>query len=264
MSSIGPARATVRTTSGTTARATSRSPSRPSARTVERTSVRTAERPSARRTSWHASPPSARTTVRRTRVRRGRAFAALVLAGIVACLAGGLLSSSASGPLATLRAGAEAVLGRGPLGEADGRIPAGTTVFSDDVPGVADLDRALLRALRRAGTVAARDGVVLVVDSGRRSPAYQERLRRDAVARYGSSAEAARWVATGDRSAHVSGDAVDLASTGAAWLAEHGAAFGLCRIYDNEPWHFELRPAAVRNGCPERYADPTHDPRLRP
>ncbi|WP_026910726.1 M15 family metallopeptidase [Patulibacter minatonensis] len=205
----------------------------------------------------------ARTTVRRTPVRRGRV--AVLLAVLVLVVVGlGALSSSSSGPLAAVRERAAAALGRGELGEADGRIPAGTTVFADDVPGVADLDPALLGALRRAGTVARRDGVALVVDSGRRSPAYQERLRREAVARYGSAAEAARWVATADRSAHVSGDAVDLGWAGAAWLSERGAAYGLCRIYDNEPWHYELRPDAAREGCPARYADPTHDPRLQP
>ncbi|HET9016472.1 MAG TPA: hypothetical protein VFN57_12815 [Thermomicrobiaceae bacterium] len=48
-----------------------------------------------------------------------------------------------------------------------------------------------------------------------------------------------------------------------AWLFEHGAACGLCQIYRNEPWHDELRPQAVDRGCPPRYADPTHDPRMR-
>lgn len=49
----------------------------------------------------------------------------------------------------------------------------------------------------------------------------------------------------------------------ADWLARHGAAFGLCRVYRNEPWHFELRDGAAVNGCPRPYADPGHDPRLR-
>ena len=49
----------------------------------------------------------------------------------------------------------------------------------------------------------------------------------------------------------------------AAWLSAHGAGFGLCRVYRNEPWHFELRPAATSQGCPPLYADPTHDPRMQ-
>ncbi|MBI5105472.1 MAG: M15 family metallopeptidase [Solirubrobacterales bacterium] len=151
----------------------------------------------------------------------------------------------------------------GPLGEADGAVPGGTTVFDDNIPGIAKLDAALLDALRRAAADAAGDGVAFVVDSGWRSPAYQEHLLDEAVQKYGSAAEAARWVATPGTSAHVSGDAVDLGPAGAAWLSRHGAAYGLCRIYGNEPWHYELRPGAVARGCPAMYADPTHDPRMR-
>jgi D-alanyl-D-alanine carboxypeptidase len=152
----------------------------------------------------------------------------------------------------------------GALGEADGAVPDGTTVFDDEIPGVAKLDSALLGALRQAATSAADDGVEFVVDSGWRSPAYQEQLLHEAVLKYGSEAEAARWVATPNTSAHVSGDAVDIGPSGAAaWLSEHGAQYGLCQIYGNEPWHFELRPDAVDHGCPSMYADAAHDPRMQ-
>ena len=124
------------------------------------------------------------------------------------------------------------------------------------------LDPALDDALHRAATVAAGDGVKLVVESGWRSPEHQERLLREAVATYGSEEEAARWVATPATSPHVAGDAVDMTSAAAAWLSGHGAAYGLCQVYANEPWHFELRPQAVDHGCPPLYADPTHDPRM--
>ena len=33
-------------------------------------------------------------------------------------------------------------------------------------------------------------------------------------------------------------------------MSEHGASHGLCQIYGNEPWHYELRPKAVSSGCP--------------
>ena len=89
-----------------------------------------------------------------------------------------------------------------------------------------------------------------------------EHLLQDAVSKYGSEAEAARWVATPNTSAHVSGDAVDIGPFDAtAWLSEHGAKYGLCQIYSNEPWHYELRPEAIGHGCPPMYADPTHAPR---
>jgi len=152
---------------------------------------------------------------------------------------------------------------RGALGDAGGAVPGGTTVFDDEVAGVARLDPALLAALRRAATDAGGEGVDFIVNSGWRSPAYEDQLRREAIAKYGSEAEAARWVATGTTSPHVSGDAVDLASAGAAWLSAHGAAYGLCQIYGNEPWHFELRPKAIAGGCPAMYADPTRDPRVQ-
>jgi zinc D-Ala-D-Ala carboxypeptidase len=153
--------------------------------------------------------------------------------------------------------------GRGALGEADGAVPDGTTVFDDQVPGVANLTPDLLAALRRAATDAADDGVEFFVDSGWRSPAYQEHLLQEAVSKYGSEEEAARWVATPQTSPHVSGDAVDIGPSDAtAWLSEHHAQYGLCQIYANEPWHYELRPEATDQGCPPMYADPTHDPRM--
>ena len=152
----------------------------------------------------------------------------------------------------------------GPLGEADGAVPDGTTVFDDWVPGVANLDPVLLAALRRAASGAEQDGVEFFVDSGWRSPEYQQQLLRQAVLKYGSAEEAARWVASPKTSAHVSGDAVDIGrSDAAAWLSDHGAGYALCQIYRNEPWHYELRPEAVEQGCPPAYADATQDPRAQ-
>jgi LAS superfamily LD-carboxypeptidase LdcB len=149
-------------------------------------------------------------------------------------------------------------------GEADGAVPDGTTVLDDEIPGVAKLDPALLGALRRAATDAADDRVELYVTSGWRSPMYQEQRRQEAISKYGSEKEAARWVANATASAHVSGDAVDIGPFDAtAWLSKHGATYGLCQIYRSEPWHYELRPKAIDHGCPPMYADPTHDPRMQ-
>jgi zinc D-Ala-D-Ala carboxypeptidase len=144
-----------------------------------------------------------------------------------------------------------------------GSVPDGLTVF-DDVPAVAGLDPELLAALRRAATDAAADGVEFVVNSGWRSPEHQDRLLREAIEKYGSEQEAARWVSTPETSQHVKGNAIDIGPAAArAWLSEHGAAYGLCQIYANEPWHYELRPEAVEHGCPPMYPDPSHDPRMR-
>ena len=152
---------------------------------------------------------------------------------------------------------------RGALARADGAVPDGTTVFDDEVTGVANLDPALLRAVRRAATDAADDGVEFFVNSGWRSPQYQEPLLHEAVSTYGAEREAARWVATPNTSAHVSGDAVDVGFAATVWLSRHGAEYGLCQIYRNELGHYELRREAVDHGCPPMFADPTHDPLMQ-
>ena len=236
-----------------------------------------------------ASRAPARTTDRRIRTRRVCAGVLLVsIAAIAAALgyqslAASFSTASPSGaaarpigatvgehrralgePNGVVPGGATVAAPRRALGEPDGAVPSGTTVFDDAVPGVANLDPDLLGALRRAARDAEGDGVEFVVDSGWRSPEYQEQLLREAVSKYGSAEEAARWVATPKTSAHVSGDAVDIGPRdAAAWLSQHGAAYGLCQIYGNEPWHFELRREAIEHGCPPAYADPTHDPRLQ-
>ena len=196
---------------------------------------------------------------------RLRFVTAVVVAAIVIVIvivAGrGWLSSS---PTAVPQARPPLSEGRAALGEADGALPDGTSVFDDAVPGVARLDPALLTALRRAAADAAERDVRLLVDSGWRSRPYQERLFRAAVAKYGSAEQASRWVATASTSGHVSGEAVDIGGGGArGWLSRHGARYGLCQTYRNEPWHYELRPEARHSGCPRMYADAAHDPRMR-
>lgn len=153
----------------------------------------------------------------------------------------------------------------GVVTEADGSLPDGATVFDVAYPGVARMSPDLLTALRKAATDAADDGIEIRVNSGWRSPDYQQQLLVAAVAEYGSIEEAARWVASPDTSAHVSGHAVDIGPFEAtAWLSEHGADYGLCQVYGNEAWHFELRPEAIDRVCPAMYPDPTHDPRMQP
>jgi zinc D-Ala-D-Ala carboxypeptidase len=153
--------------------------------------------------------------------------------------------------------------GPGALGVADGRLPDGVGVF-DTYPAVTNLDPELLAALRDATTDAAGDGATIYVNSGWRSSAYQEQLRHEAATKYGTSADTARWVAIAATSPHVSGDAVDIGDHDATtWLSEHGSRYGLCQIYANEPWHYELRLHTVHHGCPDMYADPSHDPRMQ-
>jgi zinc D-Ala-D-Ala carboxypeptidase len=224
----------------------------------------------------------ARPTTRRIRIRRIHVAGLLVVIAAIAAALGhqsASSSSTAASPIDALRSEHRGALGEphgavpdgatvsehgGALGEADGAVPDGTTVFDDEIPGVANLDSDLLGALRQAATDAADDGVEFYVDSGWRSSEYQEQLLREAVSKYGSEEEATRWVATPNKSAHVSGNAVDIGpSDDTTWLSEHGAKYGLCQIYGNEPWHYELRPEAIAHGCPPLYADPTQDPRMQ-
>ncbi len=206
----------------------------------------------------------------RAEARRAPSLILVGLAVVIAAIIGtlGYQSASSSAPsFSEVRSGdhgGTTTEDGGAVTEDDGALPDGVTVFDDEYPGVANLDPDLLQALREAATDAADDGIEFQVNSGWRSPEYQEQLLREAVSEYGSEEEAARWVAATNRSAHVSGDAVDIGPFDAtAWLSEHGAHYGLCQIYRNESWHYELRPEATSRGCPPMYADPTHDPRMQ-
>ena len=210
------------------------------------------------------------TAAARTKTRRTLRLTAVGLVVVVIAIIGTLVSQSMSSSVTSfgdvLRGdhGGTTTEADGAVTEDDGALPDGVTVFDDQYPGVTNLDPDLLQALREAATDAADDGIEFYVNSGWRSPEYQNQLLREAVSKYGSEEEAARWVATADTSPHVSGDAVDIGSFDAtAWLSEHGAEYGLCQIYSNESWHYELRLQAIDRGCPPMYADPTHDPRMQ-
>jgi hypothetical protein len=213
-----------------------------------------------------------RTASARTRTRGNRRTLRPTVVGLVVvavAIIGTLVYRSASPATPSFREvprgnhGGASTEADGVVTEADGVLPDGVTVFDDQYPGVANLDPDLLQALREAATDAGDDGIELYVHSGWRSPEYQDQLFREAVSEYGSEEEAARWVATVDTSAHVSGDAVDVGPFDAtAWLSERGAEYGLCQIYGNEAWHYELRPEAVDRGCPPMYADSTRDRRM--
>ncbi|CAJ1507473.1 M15 family metallopeptidase [[Mycobacterium] burgundiense] len=122
-------------------------------------------------------------------------------------------------------------------------------------PAVGRLEPALLRAVQDAANAAAAQGITMTVNSGWRSPQFQQRLLDDAVSTYGSYAAARQFVQTPEQSKHVVGAAVDIGGPDAAqWLGTHGARFGLCQIYANETWHFEL--AADADGvCPPLLPD---------
>lgn len=86
-------------------------------------------------------------------------------------------------------------------------------------------------------------GFNIRITSGFRSQALQEKLFADAIKKYGSEEEASKWVLPKDISHHPWGTAIDVNypgdKTAVKWLEDNGSLFGLCRIYENEWWHFE-------------------------
>ncbi|GAA4367934.1 M15 family metallopeptidase [Nocardioides caricicola] len=155
--------------------------------------------------------------------------------------------------LVTAACGSDDTLGAGgqPLFRPAVHLPQGQAAVNRVDP---DLRAAFLDAKDAARA----DGVTLVVNSGWRSPAHQQRLFDEAVQKYGSEEEASRYVATPDESAHVTGDALDIGPPeSAAWLGEHGSAYGLCQMFANEPWHFELA-TSPGGTCPEMLPDSSY------
>jgi len=131
----------------------------------------------------------------------------------------------------------------------------GASVFDVADPAVGRLDPGLLAAIQNAATAAAADGVTMTITSGWRSPEFQQQLLDDAVQTYGSLAAARRYVQTPQSSKHVVGEAVDVGGVGAdQWLAANGSRYGLCQIYANEVWHFELATDAT-GSCPPLLPD---------
>lgn len=118
-----------------------------------------------------------------------------------------------------------------------------------------------------ARAAAEREGQKIYIASGFRTLERQEYLFATAVKKYGSEAEAAKWVAPPYVSHHPWGLAIDVnypnEPVGAGWLELNGARFGLCRIYENEWWHFE--PVIAPGGtCPGLLADATLTSQLQP
>ncbi|MET0699224.1 MAG: M15 family metallopeptidase [Mycobacterium sp.] len=144
-----------------------------------------------------------------------------------------------------------------PVGGDDGSLTNDQVLTPFDVqnPAVGRLDPALLAAVQSAANEAATQGITMTITSGWRSPEFQQRLLDDAIATYGSFGAARRYVQTPEASKHVIGAAVDVGGQGAdQWLITNGSRFGLCQIYANELWHFELAtdPAGV---CPPLLPD---------
>jgi zinc D-Ala-D-Ala carboxypeptidase len=144
-------------------------------------------------------------------------------------------------------------IGTGATDTVGGWLPDGRTLSPfDDVshPAIAWLDPSLLKAIQDAARQAASEGIDMKITSGWRSKGFQQRLFDDAVRDYGSVDIARQFVASPEVSKHVTGEAVDITPVDAdKWLIRNGSRLGLCQIYANEIWHFEL-VADERGNCP--------------
>ena len=142
-----------------------------------------------------------------------------------------------------------------------------STVFDDDTPARDRLDPALLDALRRAATHrrAATGSSSTSTAAGARRPTRTSCCARPS-SKYGSEAEAARWVATADHVRRTCpGDAVDVGrADAAAWLSRARRRRTACaRSTATSRGTSSCAPTRSTSGCPPSYADPTHDPRMQ-
>lgn len=119
----------------------------------------------------------------------------------------------------------------------------GSSALSQESETVTALHPILSNRFEAARLVAQRSGVYLYITSGFRDEARQAVLFEEALKKYGSETEAAKWVLPADSSHHPDGLAIDVNypgnRPGAQWLEKNGSRFGLCRVYANEWWHFE-------------------------
>ena len=139
-------------------------------------------------------------------------------------------------------------------GPDDGPICAVDPQYSDEAP--TGLRPDVLAAWVAVKKYARNRGVALCLNDGKRSTAQQLALYDDYVKKYGKAA-ADVYVLPPGKSAHVKGYAVDVQPAAAyQWLQATMGAGGWCRIYDNEPWHFEYARSYQRTGCPARLPKP--------
>ena len=123
------------------------------------------------------------------------------------------------------------------------------------------LDKQLMYRFKAAQAAAKKDGQKIYIVSGFRSLERQKVLFTQAVKKYGSEKVASKWVAPPLISHHPWGVAIDVnypnEPVGAGWLEVNGSKFGLCRVFENEWWHFE---PVIAPGwkCPALVPDATY------
>jgi hypothetical protein len=137
----------------------------------------------------------------------------------------------------------------------------GATAINRSIIRPTDIEPQLFYRFKAAQAAAKKQGQALYIASGFRSLARQEVLFTQAIKKYGTAAEASKWVAPPLVSNHPWGIAIDVnypnEPIAAGWLEINGAKFGLCRVYENEWWHFEP-VIAPGEKCPALVPDATY------
>ncbi len=122
-------------------------------------------------------------------------------------------------------------------------VSLGAGAISRSLIRPSDVDKQVMYRFKAAQAAAKKDGQIIYIVSGFRTLSRQQTLFNQAVREYGSKNEASKWVAPPLISHHPWGIAIDVnypdEPVGAGWLEIHGNKFGLCRVFENEWWHFE-------------------------
>lgn len=140
-------------------------------------------------------------------------------------------------------------------------LPLGQTEIIEGTDRPEEINPLVLARFLSAQAAAKAEGIKITIDSGYRSLEKQNYLYQRAIKTYKSADEAMKWVLPEDLSRHPWGLALDVNlnhnKSGASWLEANGATYGLCRVYENEWWHFE--PLTAPGGiCPPLLPDASH------
>jgi hypothetical protein len=139
--------------------------------------------------------------------------------------------------------------------------PLGQTEITEGTKRPTDLHPQVLARFLSAQAAAKAEGIAMTIDSGYRTLETQNYLFQRAIKEHKTPEEAIKWVLPGDLSRHPWGLALDVNlnhdKSGASWLEANGATYGLCRVYENEWWHFEplIAPGGI---CPPLLPDASH------
>ena len=139
--------------------------------------------------------------------------------------------------------------------------PLGETEIVEGAERPEEINPLVLARFLSAQAAAKAEGVTMTIDSGYRSLETQNYLFQRAIKEHKTPEEAIKWVLPENLSRHPWGLALDVNLNhdrfGASWLEANGATFGLCRVYENEWWHFEplIAPGGI---CPPLMPDASH------